>query len=206
MPAKLIQFTPATIARAAEVVKGGGLLVYPTDTVYGLGCDPFNDSAVRSLFEAKGRSARPIPVLCDSLRSARGLGSLTGTALDLAKKFWPGALTIVVPLRRHVPQPVDQGSGEVGLRVPDSDLTVRLIHLCGGHLAGTSANVSGHPSCRSASDASEALGDRVDLILDGGELKGTESTVVRASGSSVAVFREGSVVLSGSLPSARRRI
>jgi L-threonylcarbamoyladenylate synthase len=185
--------TGASISEAAELVRKGGLIVYPTDTVYGLGCNPFDAKAVARLFEAKGRSTRPVPVLCDSLASALDIASMNETALSLARTFWPGALTIVVTARRKLPFLVDQGSGEVGVRVPALKACTELIRLCGGFLTGTSANISGRPSCRTAAEAAGALGDKVDLILDGGRLRGTESTVVRVRGGSVEVLRRGSV-------------
>ncbi len=203
MVSRVVPISAASISEAAEVVRSGGLVVYPTDTVYGLGCDPFAEAVVARLFEAKGRSAKPIPVLCDGLRSARSLGRLSGTALSLARQFWPGALTIVVPTRRDLPFPVDQGCGEVGLRVPALDPCVRLIGLCGGSLTGTSANVSGRPPCRTAAEAFETLGGKVDMILDGGTREGSESTVVRVRGDSIEVLREGPVRLPVSLGSRR---
>lgn len=183
----------SSISKAARLVRKGGLVVYPTDTVYGLGCDPFDEKAVARLFDAKGRSTKPVPVLCDSLESALGLGSMNETALSLAHVFWPGALTLVVPLRRKLPYLVDQGSGEVGVRVPALKACTELIRLCGGFLTGTSANLSGRPSCRTAAEAAKALGEKVDLVLDGGRLGGTESTVVRVLRGSVEVLRRGSV-------------
>ena len=185
--------TAASVSEAAELVRKGGLVVYPTDTVYGLGCDPFDEKAVARLFEAKGRSTKPVPVLCDTLESAIGLGSMNETALSLAHMFWPGALTLVVPLRKKLPFLVDQGRGEVGVRVPALKACTKLIRLCGGFLTGTSANLSGRPSCRTAAEAARALGEKVDLVLDGGRLGGTESTVVRVLGGSVEVLRRGSV-------------
>jgi L-threonylcarbamoyladenylate synthase len=185
------------MAEASRLVRAGGLLVYPTDTVYGLGCDPFNEAAVARLFEAKGRESKPIPVLCDCLESAAGLGSITGAAYELARRHWPGGLTIVVEAKRKLPFRVDQGSGEVGVRVPALGSCVELIRRSGGFLTGTSANLSGRPSCRSAVDAFGQLGDRVDLVLDGGFLEGVESTVVRVRGDDVEVLRRGAVEVAG---------
>lgn len=171
--------------------------MYPTDTVYGLGCDPFNEDAVARLFRAKGREKKPVPVLCADLRFAQELAKLDATALSLARRHWPGALTIVAPLKRKVPLPLDQGTGLVGVRIPALRLCVELIRLCGGFLTGTSANVSGHPSCRTAAESFEALGEKVDFILDGGRREGTESTVVRVLGSETKILRAGGVDISG---------
>ena len=193
MPAKTVEMNERTAAIAAEIVRKGGLVIYPTDTVYGLGCDPFNPGAVRSLFEAKGRESKPVPVLCSSLERAEELVELSDKARGLAERHWPGALTIVAPVRRPLPDQLTQGSPNLGVRVPAHQLTLRLISLCGGWLTGTSANLSGRPSARSASEASEQLGDAADLILDGGRLNGRESTVLQVVGGSVTILRTGPV-------------
>jgi len=181
------------IRRAARVVKEGGLIVYPTDTVYGLGCDPFNRASVTRLFEAKGRGSKPIPILCGSLELAAKVVSLDSTALGLARDLWPGALTIVAPGIREFPYQVDQGTGEVGVRVPAREDSIKLIIECGGYLSGTSANVSGSSSCQTAQDAFRELGAKVDIVLDGGPSASEGSTVVRVRGSDVEVLRNGLV-------------
>ncbi len=180
------------ISRAAEAVLRGGLVVYPTDTVYGLGCDPFNEEAVRRLFSAKGRGAKAVPVLCSSKEKAADLVDLGQKGAELAARHWPGALTIVGPLRMRVPDMLSQGP-HLGVRVPNHPLCLEFISACGGWLAGTSANVSGSPSSRSAGDALKQLGDTVDLILDGGPSAGAESTVVSVVGGKVAILRTGQI-------------
>jgi len=168
-------------------------VVYPTDTVYGLGCNPLDGKAVRKLFEAKGREAKPIPILCASIDECKRFVEFSPRALDLAGKYWPGALTIVVPLLRKVPEVLHQGTGSLGVRVPNSRLCRDLIEACGGILTGTSANLSGKPSSRTAEEARRQLGNSVDIILDGGRLEGPESTVVRVVGDELIVLRQGRV-------------
>ncbi|MDG7029041.1 MAG: threonylcarbamoyl-AMP synthase [Nitrososphaerota archaeon] len=180
------------ISRAAETVMRGGLVVYPTDTVYGLGCDPFNEEAVRRLFSAKGRGAKAVPVLCSSREKAADLVDLGPRGGELARRYWPGALTIVAPLKMRVPDMLSQGP-HLGVRVPDHALCLELVASCGGWLAGTSANVSGAPSARSAGDALRQLGGTVDLILDGGPSPGAGSTVVRVVGGTLTILRTGQI-------------
>jgi L-threonylcarbamoyladenylate synthase len=182
-----------SIRKAAKVVRRGGLVVFPTDTVYGLGCDPLNHAAVRRLFDAKQRDTKAIPVLCSSTEKAAGLVKLSRRAFELAGKYWPGALTIVAPLSRPVPLQLNQGGPNLGVRVPGHPECLQLISSCGGWLAGTSANLSGLPSARSAAGALDQLGDAVDIVLDGGRLAGTESTVVRVVGNVVTILRTGPV-------------
>ena len=184
-----------SIREAGNLVLGGGVIVYPTDTVYGLGCDPMNELAMRRLFAIKGRWGKPVPVLCDSIESASRLVRLGGAALRLAKRYWPGALTIVLPLKAELPELIHQGSGTLGVRVPNSRSCLELIAACGGWLVGTSANKSGRPACRSAQEALRSIGEEVDLILDGGRLGEKESTVVRVSANRVELLRSGAVAL-----------
>jgi L-threonylcarbamoyladenylate synthase len=184
---------PVSIAKAAAVVRKGGLVVYPTDTVYGLGCDPFNGEAVHKLFQAKGRSSKPVSVLCSSVAKAKGIVELSPKAQALAKDHWPGALTIVAPLKKPISAELTQGGGDLGVRVPNHRGCLRLVAQCGGWLTGTSANLSGRPSARTASEASKQLGDLVDLILDGGPSGGEESTVVRVVDNVVTILRTGPI-------------
>lgn len=183
----------ASIAEAAAEVLRGGLVVFPTDTVYGLGCDPFDEEAVARLFRAKGRGAKAVPVLCSTLERAAELVVLKGKAKELAEAHWPGALTIVAPLRKEVPRLLVQGGKDLGVRVPGHALCRRLLEACGGWLTGTSANVSGRPSARTAADAVAQLGNSVGVVLDGGALGGRESTVVRVDSGVVTILRTGSV-------------
>ncbi|MDE1852812.1 MAG: threonylcarbamoyl-AMP synthase [Thaumarchaeota archaeon] len=183
----------SSIAKAARIVKEGGLVVFPTDTVYGLGCDPFNEKAVLRLFAAKGRGAKAVPVLCSSAAKAKEVVLLKGRALELAEFHWPGALTIVAPLRRSVPEALSQGNETLGVRVPDYVPCLELIAACGGWLTGTSANLSGRPSAKTAAEAIEQMGGSVDLVLDGGARGGLESTVVRVVGDEVTILRTGPI-------------
>jgi L-threonylcarbamoyladenylate synthase len=182
-----------SIEEASIIVKEGGLVAFPTDTVYGLGCDPFNAAAVVRLIEAKERESKPVPVLCASEEDAAKLVDLSATALKLARRYWPGPLTIVAELRVELPQVLNQGSGWLGVRVPADEIAISLARGCGGVITGTSANLSGRPSSRSAGEVATSLGDRIDAIIDGGVRSGTESTVVRVDGESVEVLRRGSV-------------
>lgn len=193
MTHRSVKFVEASLADASRTVRGGGLVVYPTDTVYGLGCDPTSEVAVGRLFTAKRREAKPIPLMCDSLETASKLVSLSPVAAGLARRFWPGALTIVAPLEARLPFPIHQGSGTLGVRVPGSPLCRELVEMCGGVLTGTSANLSGSGPCRSADEAERALGSAVDMILDGGVLTSPESTVVRVTGARIEVLRQGAV-------------
>ncbi|QQG49167.1 MAG: threonylcarbamoyl-AMP synthase [archaeon] len=199
MNTQVLPFEVSCFPTAVGVFKRGGLFAFPTDTVYGLGCDPFDRAAVGSLFEAKQRDEKPIPVLCAGLAEALKLVSLRGAGAKLASKHWPGELTIIAPVRAPLPPLLHQGTGWLGVRVPKGETLGGLLTACGGYLTGTSANLSGQPSARSAEDVLAQLGDSIDLVLDGGRLLGLESTVVKASGDEIVVLRQGRVGVSDEL-------
>ncbi|MBI3859241.1 MAG: threonylcarbamoyl-AMP synthase [Thaumarchaeota archaeon] len=194
MGTKVMKFDDRGITIASRIVKHGGLIVFPTDTLYGLGCDPRDGRATERLLSAKRRSGgSPIPVLCDGFDSAEALVTLGKTARLLAHRHWPGPLTIVAPMKAELAEGIHQGTESVGVRVPDSRMCRALIRSCGGLLTGTSANVSGEPPCRTALSALRRMGDLVDLILDGGRLDGPPSTVVKVVGEKIIVLRRGKV-------------
>ena len=142
---------------------------------------------------AKKRLKGELPVLVDSLDTAAGLGVFNAASVELAKKFWPGPLTLVVPSRVEFPAEIS-GIGKVGLRVPRKRETLDLIRACGGTLVGTSANISGMPSGKTADSVLASLGPLVDLVLDGGPCQnGQESTVVEALETECRILREGAI-------------
>ncbi|MBT5710210.1 threonylcarbamoyl-AMP synthase, partial [Candidatus Poribacteria bacterium] len=146
MPAKIVPIETG-IADAARVIRAGGVVALPTDTVYGIGVDPSNRDAIRRLFHIKRRDgARPIPILlADVTNIGNVCDSPSEIAMRLAEEFLPGPLTLVVPLSAELPRELTAGSGTVGVRVPNHDLARDFIRACGGMLAVTSANISGEP-------------------------------------------------------------
>lgn len=183
-----------SIKEAATLVLEGGLVAYPTDTVYGLGCNPFDADAIDRLVKAKGRVKGSLPILVSSLQHAERLGEVSGLAARLADRFWPGPLTLVVRPRTKFSSRVTGDAVLVGLRIPNHETATRLIEECGGSLIGTSANISGRPSLRTAVEVLNELGDSVDLIVDGGPAPlGRESTVVKVLGDESTVIREGAI-------------
>jgi L-threonylcarbamoyladenylate synthase len=186
---------PRALAQALEVLRAGGLVAFPTDTVYGLGALAFEGEAVARLYQAKGRlTEKAIPILVGEAEELYRVGEPSEMARRLAQAFWPGPLTLVVPKRPEVPEVVS-ASGTVGIRLPDHPAARRLLRAA-GPLAVTSANRSGSSDPRSAEDVTAELGDQVQLILDGGRSPGGEpSTVVDCTGDSPRVLREGPVTL-----------
>jgi L-threonylcarbamoyladenylate synthase len=181
---------------AAGFIKRGDVVAIPTDTFYGLSADPFNLAAIERVFQIKGRPEnRALPILVDSIEQAVELArDIPDAFLTLAQKFWPGALTIVVEATHRLPLKVTGNSGRVALRWADSRIATALIGSVGGPITGTSANLSGHPSCSSATALAEQLGERLPLILDSGDTNGTlASTIVRVDGDEWTIIREGAL-------------
>jgi L-threonylcarbamoyladenylate synthase len=186
---------PDAPARAAAVIRGGGLIVLPTDTVYGVAADLWQPDAVAALYAAKRRPPdRAIPILLSAGDEIDQVAErVPEAARRLAAAFWPGPLTVVVPKRPTVPEIVS-ALPTVGVRVPDHDAARAAIRACGGALAVTSANLSDRPSARTAGEAASALGAAVDLVLDGGPAPGgTPSTVVDVMGGTLRVLRPGPI-------------
>ena len=185
---------PQAVERAQAVIRRGGLVVFPTDTVYGLAADPFNRQAVARLFDVKGRAAsKAIAVLvggADQLNQVTQ--SLNEPANRLVAHYWPGALTIVVP--RHPDLPAELSAyPTVGVRMPDHSFALNLLRST-GPLATTSANRSGGPNAVTAQEVQAQLGSAVDLILDGGPCPGgVPSTVVDCTGPDIRVLRQGAI-------------
>ena len=191
---RLIGTSVENIREAARLVLEGGLIAYPTDTVYALGCDPFDLDAVDRLVKAKERIKGSLPILVSSLGEAERIGEINEKSAALARKFWPGPLTLIVQTRSNLPGKVTDNSQSVGLRIPNHEATRRLILESGGAIVGTSANISGQRSLSTAEEVLRELGGRIDLVLDGGPtLLGRESTVVRIVGDEITVLREAAI-------------
>jgi L-threonylcarbamoyladenylate synthase len=185
---------PNAARHAADVLRHGGLVAFPTDTVYGVGALAFRDEAVERLYGVKGRSTdKAIAVLvAESADLARVAGALTPAAEKIARRFWPGPLTLVVPKHPALPKAIS-GLPTVGVRLPDHALLRELLALT-GPLAVTSANRSGGPNALTAQDVLAQLDGRIELIVDGGRVSGgVPSTVVDCTGPALEVVRPGPI-------------
>jgi L-threonylcarbamoyladenylate synthase len=182
------------IERAVAVLRAGGLVAFPTETVYGLGADASNPAAVRKIFEAKGRPAtHPVIVhLADAAELASWARDVPQAAHRLARKFWPGPLTLILSRASGVSDVVTGGQATVALRVPSHPVARELLARFGGGIAAPSANRHGRVSATTADHVRRELGAAVECVLDGGEAKiGIESTIVDLSGSRPALLRPG---------------
>lgn len=192
----LSETAPETAAIAAEIIKKGGLVAIPTETVYGLGADGLNVDAVARIFEAKGRpgdnplilhvtGADQLPVFCHDIPES---------AYRLAEKFWPGPLTIVLPANANVPKRTTGGLSTVAIRCPKSEITREIIRLAGVPIAAPSANISGKPSTTTAEHVLHDHDGKIEAIVDGGPCSvGVESTIVDLTEERPRLLRPGGV-------------
>jgi len=194
-----VQADEEALERAAQILRAGGLVAFPTETVYGLGADATNANAVAGIFQAKGRpDFNPLICHVPDLAAAEKLGIFDDTARVFARAFWPGALTLVVRKQPDCPvaDEVSAGLDTIAIRVPDHPLAQALLHKVQRPLAAPSANRSGAVSPTHAEHVVESLGDKVDLVLDGGPCAvGLESTVLAVDEAPPVVLRPGGVTL-----------
>jgi len=185
-----------SIARALNILQAGGLVAFPTDTVYGVGALAFDANAVESIYVAKDRPIeKAIPVLIGDQADLEKVGAdIPDSARKLASRFWPGPLTILVPKRADLPEAVS-ATATVGARVPNHEVARALLRAA-GPMAVTSANISGKLSPVTAREVYEQLKDRIDLIIDGGKTPGgVPSTLVDCTSEELKVLREGPLSL-----------
>ena len=185
-----------SLVLAAEVIQAGGVIVYPTETLYGIGANALNPAAVAKVRQAKGtESGKPMLLLVPESASVRLLVTeISPIAAALMEAFWPGPLTIVFPASSAVPGEVLGGGTSVGIRVPSSALCIRLLRLAGSPLVSTSANEPGGPPLRSVDAIQKALARGVDLFLDAGELPESKpSTVVDVTQDPPRLLRAGQI-------------
>lgn len=184
------------IRAAAVVLRSGGMVAFPTDTVYGLGADAFNESAVKRIFHAKNRNKdHGLPVLISQLDQIKQLvDKLSKSEEKLIKHFWPGALTIVFNRNPKVPNIVSGGLDTIAIRMPSSEIALNLIEEFGSPIVGTSANRSGFSEAVSAEQAESEIGSWLDYLIPSDEIcSGTPSTILDMTTSPPRILREGSV-------------
>ena len=186
------------IKAAGEVLNQGGIVAFPTDTVYGLGAVFDDEKAVKKIFAAKGREEKkPLSILVSdsdqvALLSDLENGQMADKARRLMEKYWPGALTLIFRKKPGIPDAVTAGGETVGIRMPDLELTRELIRAAGKPLAAPSANTSGKRSAVSTQEVLEDLDGKIDMVIDGGTCQiGVASTVVDMTGAVPKILREG---------------
>lgn len=196
MGMRILKATADNIQAVALLVKRGGLVIYPTDTVYGLGCDPFNVEAVKRIFAVKGARKKPLPVLASDIEYVEKIVYLSKRAQKITDKFWPGPLTLVLPTKHVLPSFLTHNLDSVGVRMPQHKKAIQLIRFSGGFLVGTSANKAGERPARTVDEITLHLKEDVDVILDDGPTPfGNSSTVVDLTTDGPKILREGPIRL-----------
>jgi len=181
------------IEEATKLIEGGKLIVFPTETVYGLGADALNEEAVRRIFKVKGRSFHePLSILIGRKEDLRQyVQEIPKSAQVLVERFWPGPLTLILRASLLIPDIIKGENNTIGIRMPNCRVTLEIVKTSGVPLACPSANLSGRPSPTKAEEVIKDLGEKIDLILDGGETKiGVESTVLDLTTSPPSILRE----------------
>ncbi|HEV2127387.1 MAG TPA: L-threonylcarbamoyladenylate synthase [Thermomicrobiales bacterium] len=188
---------PRALEETIHTVQHGGVVAFPTDTVYGIGASLRHPDGLKRIYKIKGRDmVKPLPVLLSSIDHIDLVAEVPHPhILALLRHFWPGGLTVALPAKPDIPDEVTHADGSVGVRVPDHSIALALCDRAGGALATTSANRSGEPPACSADDVIAAFGDRIDMVLRGGYTPGGEpSTVIRVEDdATIAVIRAGSI-------------
>ncbi len=183
------------IRKAADVIQSGGIVILPTDTAYGLAGNPTDPVVVDRIIAIKGRRGKAgMPVLAADFSQVLDIAELEGKAYDLAKAFWPGGLTLILPARRNLPKGVQGPRGTLAVRVPNHPAALQIISSVGYVVTGTSANRSGESSPHTASAAYSQIGDQVDLTIDAGHTRhSASSTIVDCTVEPARLVRKGAV-------------
>jgi len=181
------------IEKASLIINQGGIVVFPTDTVYGIGCDPYNKESVRKIYEIKSRDiSKPLPVLVYSKEIAEQIAFFDEIAKKIAEKFWPGPLTIILKLTDENLKKSLNVSDKIAIRVPDHKCTLKLLEKC-NFLVGTSANISGHSSFTNPDECFNNI-QKYDIFVDGGIITSLgESTIIEIENEEIKIIRKGSI-------------
>jgi L-threonylcarbamoyladenylate synthase len=181
---------------ASAAILNGSVISIPTETFYALTADPFNLRAVDQIFLIKGRQDwKPLLILTDSIDQVETIAQdIPHRFYEIAERFWPGPLTLILPAAGNVPRKITGGTGTVGVRIPDLAMTRLLIQAMDMPLIGTSANLSGHPPCSTAEQVLQQLGGKIELVLDHGDTRGSApSTVLDLTQEPARLVREGAI-------------
>jgi len=191
-----VQNPEPALSKAGEVLSYGGTIAFPTESFYGLGVDATNEKAIKQIFELKLRSSdQPLLLLISSVDDLdKIVEEIPGAAGKLIKQFWPGGLTIVFKAAQEISPLITASTGKVGIRLSSHPAATALAETLGKPITGTSANISGQPACSTAFDVFESLGNKVNLILDGGKTQGSlGSTIIDVTVDPPRILREGMI-------------
>jgi len=183
---------PRLIKQVVDILKQGGVIAYPTDTTYGIGCDIFNKKGVKNIYQIKKRDPRkPFSFICADLSDVANYAQVSNFAFKIMKRHLPGPYTFVLEATRIVPDSVVTRQKTVGIRIPENPIALSIVRELGHPLVTTSANISGEDVYHDPLDIEDALGHMLDAVIDGGILRGDASTVISLIDDRIDVLREG---------------
>ncbi len=181
------------VEKAAEIINQGGIAIFPTDTVYGIGCNPYNKESVKKIYDIKSRDvSKPFPILAYSKKIAEKIAFFDEFSKKIAERFWPGPLTIILKLTDENLKESLNVTDKIAIRVPNHKCTLELLEKC-NFLVGTSANISGQPSSRNPDECFRNV-QNYDIFVDGGTIASkAESTIIEIENEKIKIIREGSL-------------
>jgi len=193
----LLSINPETpqlrlVRRVADILRQGGVIAYPTDTIYGIGCDIFNRKGVKKIYQIKQRDPRkPFSFICADLSEVANYSQVSNFAFKIMKRYLPGPYTFVLEASRVVPDLLTTKQKTVGIRIPDNPIALEIVRELGHPLVTTSANTSGEETFQDPKEIEVKLGKMLDLVVDGGILPGEPSTVISLVNDQIEVLRQG---------------
>ena len=180
------------ISKVVQILKSGGVVAYPTDTIYGIGCDIFNKRAMEKIYRIKGRDKKkPMSFVCSDLSHISQFAKVSNYAYRIMKRLLPGPYTFVLEASSAVPRIVSTKRKTVGIRIPDSEIALSIVRDLGNPIISTSANMSGENIISDPFQIEDLFGSQLDAVIDGGNLSGDPSTVIDLSGDAPEVLRMG---------------
>ena len=184
---------PRLISRVVETLKQGGVIGYPTDTTYGIGCDIFNKKGVKKIYQIKQRDPRkPFSFICADLSDVANYAQVSNFAFKIMRRHLPGPYTFVLEATRVVPDLLTTRQKTVGIRIPENSIALAIVRELGHPLVTTSANVSGEETYQDPQEIEDSMGHMLDMVVDGGMLLGEPSTVISLVDDRIEVLRQGS--------------
>lgn len=193
IPQSSVEEDPKILEKIASTIKNGGIIVFPTDTIYGIGCDPLNNKAIEKIFTIKTRlRSKGLPILCDSIESVKKIAQVPDSAHQYMERYWPGKLTIIFKTTGLIPKEVTGTIDTIAVRIPGNDFTIRLISAIGGFLIGTSANKSEAQVPKNVNEIKEQISGDIDFMIDAGPVKDVRpSTILDITTPVPKIIRKG---------------
>ncbi len=183
---------PRQVSRVVDTLRQGGVIVYPTDTIYGLGCDIYNSKGIKRIYQVKQRDARkPFSFICSDISDVSNYCQVSNFAYKILKRHLPGPYTFVLEATRQVPALLTTKQKTVGIRIPDNPITLAIVQELGHPLITTSANTSGDDPVNDPEEIAQRFGKSIDMVVDGGILMGDSSTVISLVDDNIEILREG---------------